>query len=191
MSPDGTTRRGRLVLVVGPSGAGKDTLMRLAARALGGRTDVTFARRLVTRASGAHEDHDTIDEPAFEAAFADRVFPLAWKAHGLGYALPGTIVDDLRQGRTVVANVSRSVVDDARCRFANVAVVLVTAPVEELARRVAARGRDADTAQRVGRDAPAIEVLIPDLVIENVGDPVVAAAKLSGFLSRAVSCAAP
>lgn len=182
--PDAAPMTGRLILVVGPSGAGKDTLMRLAAGSLAGRSDVRFARRLVTRASGAFEDHDTIDAATFEAGTKAGLFPPAWKAHGLGYALPPSVVDDLQRGTTVVANVSRGVVDEARQRFARVAVVLVTAPIEELARRVAARGREANAGQRVSRIAPGPEMLAPDLVIENVGDPATGAAELSAFLSQ-------
>lgn len=182
MSPDAGA--GRLVLVVGPSGAGKDTLMRLAARSVAPHADVIFARRLVTRPSSAFEDHDTIDEAAFEDGVSRGLFPLAWRAHGLGYALPASTTHDLQRGTTVVANVSRGVVDEARQRFPSVGVVLVTAPVEELARRVAARGREANAAQRVARAAPPPEALIPDLVIENVGDPASGAAELSAFLMR-------
>lgn len=179
-----TTRAGRLVLVVGPSGAGKDTLMRLAAAGVAHRPDIRFPRRLVTRPAGAFEDHDTIDEAAFAVAQEKGLFPLSWRAHGLGYALPGAILSDLAQGDTVVVNVSRGVVAEARSRFPAVDVVLITAPVEELARRVAARGREANAAERVKRMAPDSGELAPDLVIENVGSPTDGAAALIAFLSR-------
>lgn len=191
MSPDVVTNgTGRLVLVVGPSGAGKDTLMRLAARSLAGRAEVLFARRLVTRPQGAFEDHDTIDQASFEEGVARGRFPLAWRAHGLGYALPASVADALAHGVTVVANVSRGVVDEARQRFPRVDVVLITAPVEELERRVAARGREADVAQRVSRAAPPADVLAPELVVENIGDPTAGAAALTDFLARTASAPA-
>lgn len=183
MSPDDQRHLpGRLVLVVGPSGAGKDTLMRLAGDVLARRKDVVFARRLVTRPSGAHEDHDTIDEAAFEGGLAVGRFPLAWRAHGLGYALPPSILTSLREGGTVVANVSRAVVGDARRRFGRVGVVVVTAPAEILVQRVAARGREANAQARVARDAPDLDALRPDLVIDNVGDPARNAAALAAFI---------
>ena len=56
---------GCLVLVVGPSGAGKDTLIRLARAALAGDPRYVFPRRLVTRPPSADEDNDQIDEAAF------------------------------------------------------------------------------------------------------------------------------
>jgi ribose 1,5-bisphosphokinase len=183
VSPEASTPPGSLVLVVGPSGAGKDTLLRLACERLAGRPDIVFARRLVTRPSGPFEDHDTIDDAAFEQGRAEGRFPLAWRAHGLGYALPPSMRSVMDRGSTVVVNVSRAVVEEARARFAQVGVVLVTAPVEELSRRVALRGRDPDVAARVNREAPDARDLEPDIVIENVGDPAVGAGRLAAFIA--------
>ena len=54
-------RNGALVAVVGPSGAGKDTLIAHAKAALGDEPQVDFVRRCVTRPSdGQTEDHDTL-----------------------------------------------------------------------------------------------------------------------------------
>ncbi len=58
-----------LVLVVGPSGAGKDTLIAKAHDALRDDLRFTFVRRVVTRnAVAALEDHTTMDEAAFTVA---------------------------------------------------------------------------------------------------------------------------
>jgi ribose 1,5-bisphosphokinase len=53
-----------------------------------------------------------------------------------------------------------------------VRVVLVTAPADVLAARLAARGRATDgvLATRLARSAPAQSELAPDVVIENAGD---------------------
>jgi len=53
------SERGIMVVVVGPSGAGKDTLIAVAAQHFGSRPDVHFVRRVITR------DHDP--EPAADA----------------------------------------------------------------------------------------------------------------------------
>ncbi len=48
---------GRLVLVVGPSGAGKDTLIGLAQAACAEDGTIVFPRRVVTREASASEDN--------------------------------------------------------------------------------------------------------------------------------------
>src|SRR4051812_2658786 len=122
-----------LVLVVGPSGAGKDTLLGRARQVLAHEPRIRFVRRVITRpAEAGHEDH----EPVTEAEFARRRYALHWQAHGLSYGIPADIAGDLARGRVVVANVSRGVVADAASRFP-VRVVCVTAPPELLAARLA------------------------------------------------------
>jgi len=146
-----TARRGTLFLVVGPSGAGKDTLID-AARAA--RPDLVVPRRVVTRAGPSPgEAIEPVSEAQFAATEAAGGFALSWRAHGLAYGVPAAMEDALTAGRDVLVNVSRSVVDVARARHAPVRVIVVTARAEVLARRLAARGREseADVAARLAR----------------------------------------
>jgi ribose 1,5-bisphosphokinase len=163
---------GRLVVVVGPSGAGKDTLIAQARARLAGDPAFVFPLRVVTRTATAAEDHLTISEGDFRQAANRGEFAFWWEAHGLKYALPAAIDDDIRAGRTVVCNISRGIVSALRLRYARLVVVLVTAPAEVLADRLAGRGResDGDLGQRLGREAPSQAEFAPDHVIENVGD---------------------
>jgi ribose 1,5-bisphosphokinase len=178
---------GHLILVVGPSGAGKDTLIGLARDAFAFDPRVVFPRRLVTRPVGAFEDHDTFTEDDFLAGHAAGLYPLAWRAHGLCYALPPSVTDAVRQGSVVVANVSRAVLAAARERFANVSVILVSAPPEVLSQRLAKRGRNEDVAARLARSAPATPHVPHDLEIVNVGRPEAAAAALNDQIDAAVA----
>jgi ribose 1,5-bisphosphokinase len=177
---------GRLVVVVGPSGAGKDTLIAEARAQLARDPAFVFPLRLVTRTASAAEDHLTISEGDFARAVSRGEFAFWWEAHGLKYALPASIDDDIGAGRTIVCNVSRGMVSALRLRYAQLVVVLVTAPADVLARRLAARGRtsDGDLAQRLGRGAPPAE-FAPDHVIENVGDIADGAARLVAAITRA------
>jgi ribose 1,5-bisphosphokinase len=135
---------GRLVLVVGPSGAGKDTLLRLAQTACIDDPDIVFPRRIVTRASSADEDNIAVNEDEFRRARDHGDFAVHWEAHGHAYALPTEINDDIRAGRAVVVNVSRTVIAALRRAYANVVVVAITAPPDVLAQRLAARARHSD-----------------------------------------------
>ncbi len=150
---------GRLVLVVGPSGVGKDTLIRRAEAELGSEARYRFPRRYVTRPAGdPHENHVALTEAEFRAHERAGAFSLAWRAHGLGYALPRTVDGLVAGGRIVVANVSRTVVAEARNRFARIGVIQVTASRETLALRLGGRGRESpeDRARRLARPAPAL-----------------------------------
>jgi len=135
---------GRLVLVVGPSGAGKDTLLRLAQAACADDSDVVFPRRVVTRASSADEDNIAMSAEDFARARGRGDFAVHWDAHGHSYALPLQINEHIRAGRVVVVNVSRTVIAALRQAYANVIVVAITAPPEVLAQRLAARSRNSD-----------------------------------------------
>jgi ribose 1,5-bisphosphokinase len=161
---------GRLVLVVGPSGAGKDTLINGAREVCRDDTNIVFPRRAVTRPSSTSEDNDTVTAADFKEAVADNAFALWWEAHGNGYGIPSSINDDIRCGRTVVCNVSRTIIVSARLRYAQVAVVLVTAPVRILKARLATRGRASDGSidQRVNRSED-LQLCEADFVIRNTG----------------------
>ena len=78
---------GVLVLIVGPSGVGKDTLITGARQALDGDKRFSFVRRLVTRPTDVDlEDHISIDPVEFALGKASGRFALCWDAHGLNYA---------------------------------------------------------------------------------------------------------
>ena len=160
---------GRLILVVGPSGAGKDTLLGRARTAFADDSRIVFLRRVVTREASSSEDNDEMSPEAFRHARMRGDFAVHWEAHGHCYGLPRAIDDDIGAGRTVVANVSRAVVDGMRRAYADVTVVAVTAPPEVLAERLAARARGSDgrLADRLSRAA---EDAAPDVTIANIGD---------------------
>jgi ribose 1,5-bisphosphokinase len=161
---------GRLVLVVGPSGAGKDTLIGIARRLCADDANIKFPRRVVTRPSSEFEDNLAMTPAQFDTTEGQGAFALHWRAHDHAYGVPRQIDDDIHAGKTVVVNVSRTIIADARKRYRNVTVVLITAPADVLAERVAARQRASDTSveERLQR-AALPETAMPDIVISNIG----------------------
>ncbi len=161
---------GRLVLVVGPSGAGKDTLIGLARAACADDGTIVFPRRVVTREPSSFEDNEQVSLEAFAHAQAQGEFAVHWQAHGHCYALRRAIDDQLRGGRAVVANVSRTVVEAMRRAYADVVVVSITAPSEILDQRLSARSRGSD-GQITDRLRRAVDeaAATPDFTIMNVG----------------------
>lgn len=137
--------------VVGPSGAGKDTLME-AARAAD--PSVVLVRRVVTRPEAAGgEDFQGVTRDGFARMKADGAFALDWEAHGLSYGIPAGLHDDIAAGRKVLFNGSRAMLGEAARVFPGLHVLHVTANDRVLADRLRARGREseADIAARLAR----------------------------------------
>jgi len=164
-------RPGRLVLVVGPSGAGKDALISGARQRLRSDDRYAFPERIVTRPSTAAEHHATADETTFVTAEASGSFAFSWRAHGLAYGLPASINTSIQQGRVVVANVSRGVVTKARRLYPDALVILIDAPLAIRAARIALRGRETseEIAERLARTASDFTTKDADMCIENTG----------------------
>lgn len=159
-----------LILVVGPSGVGKDTLLRGAREALAPTHRFAFPRREVTRPPDRDEDSIQVSPPDFSARRAAGAYCLWWQAHDHCYGVPREAGRLLSENQAVAVNASRTVVEEARRRFDRVAVVQVSAPPDVLHRRLAARGRESAGAirQRLNRVVP--PVLSGPEVIEIVND---------------------
>jgi ribose 1,5-bisphosphokinase len=175
---------GRIILVVGPSGAGKDRLLTGARERLAGDSNYIFPRRVVTRAATEFEDHESIDCEAFDSAAAAGDFAFWWSAHGLRYGIPASIDAEIRKGCSVICNTSRAIVPDLRNRYSRAVVVLVTAPDSILTARLSARGRmsDVKSVERIGRARLFADSLRPDFIIENIDGPEVGVEALSAIV---------
>jgi ribose 1,5-bisphosphokinase len=177
---------GMLVLAVGPSGAGKDTLLREARVTLEHDPRFRFVRRVITRAPGDEaEDHEPAEPAEFEARRASGGFALAWNAHGLSYGIPADIAGDIEARRVVIANVSRTCIGEAAARFP-LRVIEITAPTDTLARRLALRGREdaVDAARRLAR-AVKVPENVPKETIVNDSTVEEGARRLVAALTRA------
>lgn len=160
---------GRLFAVVGPSGAGKDTLM---AAAWARRPDLHLVRRVITRPSDAGgEDFDGVTEAAFAQMQAAGAFALSWQAHGLSYGIPVSIDAALADGRDVVFNGSRGVLAQAAAHYPGLQVLHVTASPGTLVTRLAGRGRETaeDIERRLARASYALPEGLNVQVIRNDG----------------------
>lgn len=158
--------RGTIVLVVGPSGSGKDSILGGAETALEGHDGFFFPRRDITRpAALGHEPYRALSPETFEDRRSRGVYSLSWPAHGLWYGIPGTIERHLEDGRHVVVNVSRSVIPEVRQRLQPAKIVSIEVPREILRARLQGRERESESEieARLER-ASAFQIDGPDVV---------------------------
>ncbi len=171
---DIAVRLGRLVYVIGPSGAGKDSVIAYARDRLGTEDGGhVFARRHITRpAESGGEDHIPVPPDIFERDCAAGRFALHWRGNGLRYGVGAEIDLWLQAGRHVVLNGSRAYLPEASARYPALLPVLIEIDPAVLRQRLLARGRETpgQIEERIRRAAELDKVDHPALaVIANNG----------------------
>ena len=179
-----------LILVVGPSGAGKDTLLDAARTHFQDDQTKFFARRAITRDDQIGEQHAALSKADFACREEAGGFFLSWHAHGLDYGITAEVLEKLASGDTVVLNVSRRVIGEARQKWPRTHVIQITARPEVLRARLLARGRE--SADGVGhRLERAGEICLADAEwlseLDNSGDLASAVARFTALISRLAS----
>ncbi len=179
-------RPGTMIVVVGPSGAGKDSVIDFALRHLGPNETVHLVRRAITRPQDAGgEDHEGLSPADFDARLCADEFAVAWEAHGLKYGIPRNTLDRIGAGQTLIANGSRATLAQFRRVFPQLVIVQITASADVLAERLLARGREseADIRLRLSRATP--QLADKDMVvIDNSGPLEIAGTHFANLVAK-------
>lgn len=165
--------QGCFVAVVGPSGAGKDTVLNAARKILSADPRYYFTRRFITRATNdGNEDHISLDAETFAQLVSKGHFSLHWQAHGHSYGLPLEVDQRVNTGGVIIGNISRRVLEEARKRYSSFHVLMITAKPAVLAERLALRGRETrkQIEMRLAREVPIDPRLGNVVTIDNSGD---------------------
>jgi ribose 1,5-bisphosphokinase len=179
---------GVLVYVIGPSGAGKDSVLRWARGHAPAGLLVHLARRTISRPpADPSEDHEPVTPDAFRQLVAAGAFALHWEANGLGYGIRHEELAALDRGGCVLVNGSRADLPQARRRYPELAVAFVNASPLVLRARLLARGRE--TAEQIeARLARSAQLPLAgaevDVVIDNDGPLEQAGERLLRFVER-------
>jgi ribose 1,5-bisphosphokinase len=158
---DSAPKAGVLILVAGPSGSGKDTLIAAARHALSETGCFVFPSRFITSAVRIGEEHISVSRQDFEQMRREDRFFLDWTAHGLSYGIPASVQEDLEAGRAAVFNISRRMIGAARTKWRHTHVISLVVEPEVLRQRLCARGRESEAeiearVSRAGDEAYAI-----------------------------------
>jgi ribose 1,5-bisphosphokinase len=134
---------GRLIYVVGPSGAGKDSVIAWARAQVPPGAPLVFARRTITRpADAGGEDHEAVSRQAFAARVRSHRYTLHWEANGLRYGISRELDAWLAQGLDVIVSGSRGHLPFVCARYPQLHVVHITADRDVLRARLLQRGRE-------------------------------------------------
>lgn len=147
-------RQAPLIYVMGPSGAGKDSVLNRAREMLAPEAPVVFAHRYITRpADTGGENHVALTAAEFALRRRYGLFAFHWQAHGNDYGIGREIHAWRKAGLTVVVSGSREHYQKVGGVDEDTYPVVITAPAATLAARLADRGReDAQAARaRLGR----------------------------------------
>jgi len=148
MSNDRTPRRGVLLIVASPSGAGKTSLCRrLMADHAGLELSVSMTTRGIRPGEVADRDYHFVSPEDFQRGIDEDAF-LEWAdVHGNRYGSPRAPVDKaLSEGRDVLFDIdwqgARQIAE--KCPGDAVRVFILPPSLEELRRRLVTRSQDAD-----------------------------------------------
>lgn len=182
-----TGRTGSLVVVVGPSGAGKDSVLAVSRQHYSSCTDVHFVQRVITRDSNAGDEmHASVGEDEFISQSKAGAFSLTWQAHGLYYGVPAGITDRMRSGSTVILNGSRGALPEIRRLYPASHVAHLSVDPAILAARLASRGRESEAQidQRMERQLNVSMREGHDVLISNNGELQDAVDRFIEFVQR-------
>jgi ribose 1,5-bisphosphokinase len=130
---------------MGPSGAGKDSVLRYARANLDRREKIVFAHRYITRpADASGENHIALTHAEFATRKAAGLFAFDWQAHDTCYGIGIEVRTWRERGLTVVINGSREHFCELKPEPKTIVPVMITAPAEILAQRLAGRGRETE-----------------------------------------------
>ncbi|WP_313646369.1 phosphonate metabolism protein/1,5-bisphosphokinase (PRPP-forming) PhnN [Pseudomonas sp.] len=145
MQHDASGRKGdtgRLIFLLGPSGAGKDSLID-AARPQLLAAGVQIARRVITRSAEAKgEAAEGVSTERFRQLREQGAFAMHWHANGLDYGIAVQVDTWLAEGHSVLVNGSRAYLPQALQRYPDLLAVALQVSPTVLRQRLLARGRE-------------------------------------------------
>lgn len=179
----------RIFYVMGPSGSGKDSLLRYARERLSDVPNLIFAHRYITRpVEGFHENYIYLSENEFGQRLKNNFFSMHWQSHGFCYGIGCEIDCWLSKGCHVVINGSRGFFHNAKRLYPATFPVFINVSSSVLKDRLRARGRESesDIEARLARAQAYSYIASSCVLINNDGDIQLAGDQLVSLLRENV-----
>ena len=161
----------RLVIFIGPSGSGKDTLMvKSRDQILAEDLNVHIAQRWITRENDETEQFHSITRQEFLDGKANNVFVLSWEIYGNCYGVPWSEINPYLEQGLVLLNLSRKELAKVRSIYPKCKIILIEVATELAQKRIKQRRRDQGKMldARIKRLQEKVELpFIPDLIVKN------------------------
>jgi ribose 1,5-bisphosphokinase len=165
-----STYPGRLLFIVGASGAGKDSLINTAVAHALLQDKLLLAPRVVTRSNQQSGSDQALTEQEYLKQRNAGIYLFSWQAHGYYYGIENDILLQLKEGNNILVNGSRAYIDSARENHPDVIIVGVEAKQQHLQKRLQKRGRESteNINERLARNSEYQSALQQaDFVINN------------------------
>jgi ribose 1,5-bisphosphokinase len=161
----------RLIYVMGPSGAGKDSVLQGLRDTWADLPTAHWARRTITRATQPDgEAHESVTQQEFDNLDQEGAFAMAWQANGLAYGIRREELKPLSTGHCVFVNGSRAYLSQVLQQWPTLTVVHINASADVLLQRLNSRNRESvqDISERMSRRI-AIDLPLDAISIVNDG----------------------
>jgi phosphoribosyl 1,2-cyclic phosphate phosphodiesterase len=165
-----SSRFGKLFYVIGPSGSGKDSLMRYARSHLAAKKKIIFVHRYITRPPEVQgENHIYLSEEEFENRKNQGFFSMYWESHGFCYGIGNEINYWLANGYNIVMNGSRAYFREALKAYPKMTGIMVSTSTTVLRERLLKRNRESseEIAKRLSRAQLFCDIDHPQLLKLN------------------------
>ena len=161
----------RLVIFVGPSGSGKDTLMvKVRDQILAEDLDIHIVQRWITRAHDETEGFRSITKKEFYRCRSQNLFALSWEIYDNCYGVPWDEINPFLEKGIVLLNLSRAELERVKTIYPKCKIVLVEVSKDLASDRIKQRKRDQGKMldARLKRLQEKINLpFIPDLILKN------------------------
>ncbi len=141
----------KIVLIVGASGVGKDTLL----RNIKNKIKVNLVKRYITRLPDKNETNYFLQEEAFKILEKNNFFISTWNAHNYFYGIAkNSITEELN-----IISISRAKIKDFEKQYKKVYTINITLNKNDLKQRLEKRDRETkeEIEKRLNRSYEKIE----------------------------------